>query len=234
MLQKGPGQKLFDCDTCLFRNISCHYITVDDFEIIRRTSVQLKFKKAESIFKQGAKSNGLIFLHKGIVKFNYQYDDGSNFITTVVKGPKLLGGANLFFKETNIFSIVALEDCDVCNIDIRALRSVAVKNGGYLLALCEQTINMFQASIFNFISLSHKQVFGRIADILIYLWEHVYSDGEYQFNITRKELAEFAACSHENVITTLSKLNKEGTILLEGRNIIIKDIRKLHEISRNG
>jgi len=205
-----------------------------EFELIRRTSYQMKYKKAEPILKQGAKSAGLLYLHKGIVKFNYQTEDGRNIITTIVKGPKLLGGANMFFKDTNIFGIVGVEDCDVCNIDLRALREVATKHANYMLAMFEQTVNMFQSSIFNFISLAHKQVYGRIADVLIYLAENVYNNDEFEFTLSRKEISEFAACSHENVITTLSKLNKEGVLKLEGKKITIKDLKKLQNISKNG
>ena len=226
--------QLFDCNSCLFKTISCHYITKDEFELVRRTSVQLNFDKGETIIKQGAKSQQLVFLHKGIVKFNYQNESGKNFIMTIVNGPKLLGGANLFFKETNIFSLVAVEKCELCFIDSRALRNLAMHNGNYTLALCERMVEMFQSSIFNFISLAHKQVHGRIADILIYLWEQVYSKGEYDFVLSRKELAEYAACSTENVITTLSKFNKEGIITIQGKKIIINDLNKLFLISRIG
>ena len=76
-----------------------------DFEIIRKTSYQMKYQKGETILKQGAKSTSLIYLHRGIVKFIFQTDDGRNIITTIVKGPKLLGGANLFF---TIFTLVRL------------------------------------------------------------------------------------------------------------------------------
>jgi CRP-like cAMP-binding protein len=226
--------RYFDCNLCLFRQISCRLIKDKEFELIRRTSFQMKYQKGETILKQGAKSTGLIFLHKGIVKFTYKTDDGGSIISTIVKGSKLLGGANLFFKETNIFNIVAIEDCDVCNIDIKALRTVAVRNGNYMLSLFEQTVNMFQSSILNFISLAHKHVYGRIADVLIYLSENVYNNADYEFTLSRKEIAEFASCSHENVITTLSKLNKEGTIALEGKSIRIVDIKKLNAISKNG
>jgi CRP-like cAMP-binding protein len=75
---------------------------------------------------------------------------------------------------------------------------------------------------------------GRIADILIYLWNDVYRKNPDEFIVTRKELAEFAACSHENVITTLSKFNKEGIITLDGKKIIVNDLDKLNEISRKG
>jgi CRP/FNR family transcriptional regulator, polysaccharide utilization system transcription regulator len=226
--------QLYDCNSCLFRTLSCHFVPEEEFELIRRTSVQLTFEKGETIIKQGAKSQQLVFLHRGIVKFVYQAEVGKNFIMTIVKGPILLGGANLFFKETNIFSLVAVEDCELCFIDSRALRNVAANNGTYTLALCEQSVQMFQSSIFNFISLAHKQVNGRIADILIYLWENVYMNSPYEFTLQRKEIAEYAACSSENVITTLSKFNKEGIITLEGRKIIINDIKKLHLISKTG
>ena len=225
---------LFDCNTCLFKSISCHYLSNEEFEVIRRTSVQLHFNKGETILKQGVRASNLIFLHKGIVKFNYQNEEGKNFIMTIVAGPKLLGGANLFFRETNIFSIVAVEDCDLCFIDGPAFKNALVKHGNYMLTICEHSVEMFQASIFNFISLAHKQVHGRIADILIYLSESVYKNTQYDLTLTRKEIAEFAACSHENVITTLSKLNKEGVISLEGKKVIINDLKKLQEISKRG
>lgn len=225
---------LFDCNRCAFKTISCHYLGNDEFEVIRRLSVQLHFEKGETIVKQGSKSTHLIFLHKGILKFTYHNQSGKNFIMTIVAGPKLLGGANLFFKNTNIFSLVAIEKCDICLIDERVFKNTLVKHGNYLLTLFEKTIEMFQSSIFNFISLAHQQVNGRIADILIYLSEEVYKNQEYEFTLSRKEIAEFAACSHENVITTLSKLNKEGTITLVGKKIIINDLNKLKEISKRG
>ena len=153
---------------------------------------------------------------------------------TIVSGPKLLGAANLFFKDTNIFSLVAMESCDICLIDSKAMRNIALKHSDFILAMCERTMEMFQASIFNFISMAHNQVNGRIADVLLYLWKDVYHQNPEEFVVTRKELAEFAACSHENVITTLSKFNKEGIITLEGKKIKVNDLEKLNEISKKG
>jgi CRP-like cAMP-binding protein len=228
------GRQLYDCQQCFFRALSMHYMPANDFELLRRTSVQLHFEKGETILKQGAKSHYLVFLHKGIVKFSYQYSSGKNYIMTIVCGPKLLGAANLFFKETNIFSLVAMESCDICLIDNKAMRNIVLKHSDFILAMCESTMEMFQASIFNFISMAHNQVNGRIADILLYLWNDVYHKNPDEFIITRKELAEFAACSHENVITTLSKFNKEGIITLVGKKIIVNDIEKLNEISKKG
>lgn len=225
---------LYDCNNCLFKLITCQFVAQDEFELFRRTSIQLHFKKGETIFKQGTQSTHLVFLHKGIVKFIYQSESEKPFITAIVKGTKLLGAANLFFQETNIFSLVAVEDCGICLIDHKLLRNLAVQHGNLMLAMVERTIEMFQSSILNFISLANKQVNGRIADVLIYLWEYVYKYSDYEFELSRKEIAQFAACSYENAIVTLSRFNKEGIITLDGKKIIINDLAKLQVISKRG
>jgi CRP/FNR family transcriptional regulator len=225
---------LYNCDACFFKTISSLHLSVDEFDIIRKMTTQLHFEKGETIFKQGAKATHVVFLHKGIVKFNYQNETGKNFIMTIVSGPKILGGANLFFKEINVFSLIAVENCEICLIDNMVFANALMIHGAYLMALFRESIEMFQVPIFNFISLAHKQVNGRIADIILYLSENVYKNNEFQLTLTRKEISEFAACSHENVITTLSKLNKEGIITLEGKHCRINDVNKLKEISKHG
>ena len=225
---------LFNCSNCFLNNLGMIALNQEERNTICGNASQLHFSKGESILKQGANSTSIGFLHKGIVKFTYQKDPKKNYIMTVVSGPKLIGQANLFFKERNIFSIIAMADCDICFLDSKAVMGVLENHGKLLLAIVERSSDMFQSSIFNFISLAHNHVYGRIADILVFLWENVYKNSEYDFTMSRKEIAEFAACSHENVITVLSSYNKEGLIAFEGRKIIIRELEKLKEISRNG
>jgi len=93
---------------------------------------------------------------------------------------------------------------------------------------------MFRDSILNFVSLAHKYVNGRIADILIYLSEKIYKSTEFNLTLSRKELSEFAGCSQENIIHTLTRFNKEGIIKVEGKKITIINPGKLKEVSRTG
>ena len=230
----GNTYPLFNCDNCFLNTFTSIYLSKEERNLICGDANQLHFKKREVILKQGATSTSIGFLHKGIVKFTYQKDERKNYIMTVVSGPKLIGQANLFFREKNIFSIVAVEDCDICFLDNRKVLGMLENNGKFLLHLVERSTDMFQSSIFNFISLAHNHVHGRIADILIFLWENVYRNSDYEFTLTRKEIAEFAACSHENVISVLSTYNREGLISFVGRKIIINDLNKLKEISKNG
>lgn len=226
--------QLYDCNHCTFRNLSCRHIAPDEFELVRRTSYQLLYRKGETILKQGAKATNMVYLHSGIVKFSYENEFGKSVILTIVSGPILLGGANLFFRESNLFSLIAIEECEACLIDSRAMKKLLQNNGKYAIMMFEESTEMFRSAIFNFISLAHKQVHGRIADIILYLSTQVYKSDKFIVSFTKKEIAEFAACSHENVIMTLSKMNKEGIIHFEGKSLEILDHQRLIEISRHG
>ncbi len=228
------SQLLYQCNDCSFRKLSTLIVAKEEFDTMCRNTVQLQFSKGETIIKQGGRATNLLFLHRGVVKFSYRYDTGSNYIMTIISGPKLVGGANLFFRDINIFSLTAMEECEVCMVDIEDFKRLALSNPAYVLAMIEQAMEMFQHSIFNFISLAHNHVNGRIATVLLYLWDQVYKDSAYNFTVSRKELAEFAACSHENVINTLSRFRREGLIGFEGKKILILNHEALTEISKKG
>lgn len=217
-----------------FRRISMQFISDKDFDKLERTSVKLTFKKGETILKQGGMPTHIVYLEKGIVKFNYENESGKNLILTIVSAPKILGGANLFYKDNNLFSLIAVEDCEVVMIDSKVTQDVLMDNSKFAMMMFQVASEMFKKSVMNFISLAHKQKEGRIADIVLYLATEVYQDTTFVLSLTRKEIAEFAGCSTENVIMTLSKWQNEKIISLEGKVIGIKDIDKLKHISKIG
>jgi CRP-like cAMP-binding protein len=217
-----------------FRRISSQFISEKDFDKLEKTSVKLTFKKGETILKQGVMPTYIVYLEKGIVKFNYENESGKNLILTIVSAPKILGGANLFYKDNNLFSLVAVEDCEVIMIDSKVIEGVLMDNSKFAMMMFQVASEMFKKSVMNFISLAHKQKEGRIADIFLYLAAEVYQSTSFTLSLTRKEIAEFAGCSTENVIMTLSKWQNEKIISLEGKNIEIKDLDKLKHISKIG
>ena len=217
-----------------FRRISLQFISDKDFDKLEKTSVKLNFKKGEIILKQGGMPTHIVFLEKGIVKFNYENGTNKNLILTIVSAPKILGGANLFYKDNNLFSLIAVEDCDVVMIDSKVVEGVLMDNSKFAMMMFQLASEMFKKSVINFISLANKQKEGRVADIILYLADEVYHNTSFLLSLTRKEIAEFAGCSTENVIMILSKWQNEKIITLEGKSIEIKDIDKLKHISKIG
>ncbi len=216
------------------KRVALQFISEKEFEKIEKASVILKFKKGEIILKQGNKPAHVAFLQKGIVKFNYESESGRNTILTLVASPKILGGANLFYKDNNLFSIIAVEDCEVILMDSEVLLELLADNGKFAIVLYRIASDMFKTSIQNFISVANKQKEGRIADVILYLSEQVYQKRSFVLTLTRKELAEFACCSPENVIMTLSKWQSEKIIDMSKKNFEIKDVEKLKHISKIG
>ena len=217
-----------------FRRISLQFISEKEFEKLEKTSVRLHFKKGETILKQGGVPTHIVYLEKGIVKFNYENEINKNLILTIVSAPKILGGANLFYKDNNLFSFVAVEDCEAILIDAKVLEEILVENSKFAMMMFQIASKMFKKAIMNFISLAHKQKEGRIADIMLYLAAEVYHENIFVLSLTRKEIAEFAGCSTENVIMTLSRWQNEKIITIEGKKMEIIDLEKLQYISKIG
>jgi CRP/FNR family transcriptional regulator len=216
------------------KRIATQFISEKDYERIEKTSVNLCFKKNEIILKQGNKPTHIAYLQSGVVKFSFENEFNKNTILTLVSAPKILGGANLFNKDNNLFSIVAVEECEVILMDSNVLLDLLSNNGKFGVALFQMASDMFKKSIMNFISLANKQKEGRIADIILYLSENVYNSRTFNMSLTRRELAEFACCSPENVIMTLSKWQTDKIIDLSKKQINITDIEKLKLISKIG
>jgi len=227
-------KNLDDCEKCFFKAISCQYIKTEEFLRMQEQSLRVHFTRGEEILKQGVKSSHLVFLQSGIVKFCMHDESGKGLILTISKAPAMIGGADAINNGLNLYSLQAVEECDVCFIDYRILLEIAMTNSLFMLKLMEMMTGMFKSSILNFISLAHKQVNGRIADILLYLSRSVYENRSFTLSLTRKEIAEFAGCSTENVIHTLSKFHREGILLVIGKKIEILDVERLERISKTG
>ncbi|MEI7664229.1 MAG: Crp/Fnr family transcriptional regulator [Bacteroidota bacterium] len=223
-----------DCNKCLFKALSCQYVNPGEFQKLQQSSLRVHFAKGEEILRQGAKSAHLVFLQSGIVKISMQDESGKGLILTITRSPAMLGGADALNNGLNLYSLQAIEECEVCLIDIGTLLEIARTNSMFTLKLMEMMAMMFKASILNFISLAHKQVNGRIADIVLYLSRSVYLDTTFTLSLSRKEIAEFAGCSTENVIHTLSKFHREGIIQVIGKKIVILDTGRLERISKLG
>ena len=216
------------------KKISLQFISELEFEKLERSSVKLNFKKGETILKQGGAPTHIVYLEKGIVKFNYENEVGKNLIIAIVSAPKILGGANLFYKDNNLFSFVAVEDCEAILMDSKVLENILKDNSRFAMMMFQIASEMFKKAVMNFISLAHKQKEGRIADIILYLAAEVYNQNSFVLSLTRKELSEFAGCSTENVIMTLSRWQTDKIIAMEGKKFEILDLAKLQYISKIG
>jgi CRP/FNR family transcriptional regulator len=222
-----------ECQHCFFKTTLCKTLSVREFSSIFKLTKQKKYQKGDVIFKQGEKTEQLFFLTKGLTKLVYN-NHGKDLIIAIEKAQTLLGLSNILNEDINLCSIVAIEDCKGCVIDINRFKAAMINNRQFMLEIMGISTRMFRRSILNFISIAHKQSNGRIADVLIFLSELIYQNLFFSLSLSRQELAEFAGCSKELIIRTLQNFCSDGIIRVSGKKVEILDMERLHHISRIG
>lgn len=217
-----------------FRMTCLQYMTEEEFAQFEKKIQHLHYKRGELITKQSAQATHIYYLNKGMVKHYFEDDNKKRLILAVNTPPHVIGLANMFNEKVNMSSVAAVEDCEAFLIEIGSFEEVARKSSEFLISIFKLAADTFSSSIFNFMSLAHKHINGRVADILIHLSTNIYKQPKFVLSLTRKELSEFAGASQENVIMTLSKFKKEGIINLNGKEIEIVDMDRLKYISKIG
>jgi CRP-like cAMP-binding protein len=220
------------CLDCLFKSTCNQIAGQEENNFLFLNPIQQSYKKGEVIMKQGMKTNHLIYLHKGIVKFTYEDNNNKSLILAITKAPTLLGLANVLNEDINVFSILAIEECSGCLIDLNRLKMLMMSNRMFMLNIMKMSTGMFRKSIVKIISMAHKQTVGRIAEILIDLSNNVYQNDAFILSVSRQEFAEYAGCSKVNVIHTLQHFAAEGIIKVSGKKIEILNPERLMKISK--
>jgi len=201
-------------------------INKDRFEVI--------FKAGETIFKQGAVSEYFISITNGYAKVYIEGIDNKNQILRIIKPWQIIGGPGLYLDSRLYFSVKALSETSACFIHVNNFKEVLLKNDAfaidYLAFLNREHIYIYDLLI----SLTQKQMHGRIADALIYLSKEIFGDRISSNLITRQDIADLTAMSKDSAIRILKEFEKDGHIDCSGNSIEIINMDALVSISRNG
>ncbi|MBU2649386.1 MAG: Crp/Fnr family transcriptional regulator [Bacteroidetes bacterium] len=219
--------------TCKVVNSHCRcfdVLTEDQKELLDKKQVEVKFRKGEIIAKHGAFATHVIFLCDGLVKV-FLEDNDQTLILKII-GPGSLVGLNALSDDGDTFryTAAAYQDSVARLIDINTFKYLVRENGIF----ASRIINIMSedANLINnrFFFMTHRQSYGRLADLLLCLSGNIFKSQVFDLHLTRKELAELAGMSTENVIRILKNFQEDGLVEITGKTIAIKDgagLRKL-------
>lgn len=202
-----------------------------DFEIAN--AIHAGFRRHELISKQGCNVTHAIYLVRGTAKLYIEGINNRNIILYLMKPPAYIGLLSFFESVQYSYSVAALEECEVCMIDLQFLKKLYIEQHELLLKLNKAFGKSVSNIMKKIISLNQKQIRGRVAESLIYLSDF-YSANNFEMPITRKELGELSGISEENAVRLLSEFRAENIIRSHGREIEILDMRLLQKISDLG
>jgi CRP/FNR family transcriptional regulator len=205
-------------------------LTEEQMALLENRQVTVQYNKGEIIAKHGAFASHVIFLCEGLVKV-YMEHGNQTLILKIISPGNLVGLSSLSEGENTFqYSAAAYQTSIAKLIDIATFKQLIRENGNFaskVISILGENSNQINNRFF---CLTNRQSYGRLADLLLCLAGRVFKSDKFELDLTRKELAELAGMSTENVIRILKKFQDDGLIELKGKNIDLKDMEALQRI----
>lgn len=224
-----PFKQELACNSCL--NTTClikrniKSIKHNDINISKNT---IHCKKGQQFIMEGAPVNGLYFILKGKAKVYRTGLNGKEQIVRFAKEGEIIGHRGFGTEECYTIGAIALENSILCYFSKHILQDLLHKNPEFTYDLMLFYANELNKSESKVKSLSQMTVRERLADTLLYIHRKFGTVNSYlNLPLSRKEYADYAGTSEEQVIRILSAFKNENIIKLFGKKISIIDIHKL-------
>ena len=222
------------CTVLNNKNLYFDELTEEEMALIESNKITLTYKKGEIISKQGSFASHIIYLKKGLAKV-YLEGKSKNLILTITPPGNLMGlpclydGNNVF-----LYSASTYIDSEVELIDIDLFKQLLLQNSKFAFAIIK-TLNASTVQTFGrFYCFTHKQMHGRLADILLCLSQRIYGSDSFNLPLSRSDLAELTGMSTESVIRVMKDFKDDGLIKTDGKDIELIDIEMHLKISEVG
>jgi len=234
MTQFHRSVSCVNCNRCNDRIALFTGLKNEELEIINDKRYEVQFRAGENIIKQGTASSNLVFLTSGLAKEYIEGYDHRNLILEIIKPWEVFGGTGIYVDNRYHYSVSALEKVTACFVDTINFKKLIRINPDF----CERYMNYCGTcstkTFERFVSITQKQMHGRIADVLIYLAENIYSSQSFELALSRQDIAEFSGMSKDSAIRILKEFESEDIIQANGKNISINKMNLLMDISAKG
>lgn len=223
-----------DCNQCKKRIEVFRVLREEDFRLIEEKRFEVLFHSGETIFKQGTSFTHTICILEGLVKVYIESEKNKRFVLSLIGPGEMVGSPGMYIDDMHHFSVVAVEDTLACYVERQVIEEVIRTNCQFAVEIIKRAnlrdINNFR----KFEVLTQKQMPGRVADTLLYLYKSIYKSNPYTLTITRQDLADMASITKEGTIRVLKEFKDAGHISLTGNELSILNEKALISISENG
>lgn len=222
-----------DCKNCPFNSKAASTLSDCSFDQLSENHLVLKFKKGDSIIKQGMYSTNVVFLRTGLAKIHLAGPYHEQ-IVKLVKAPTYLGLPTTFGDKINQYSVTAVSEVEVCFIDVEVFQTILNENRAFsheiILELCRNELESFHRCA----NRTQKLLRGNMADALLEFSDKIFMSDTFTLPLSQVELANLVDTSRESVSRILTEFDKDGIIQLKGKEIQITNKKSLQLVSQNG
>ena len=225
-------------NSCLFcANKSSCFKQLDNKELdfSNEHRVQLNFKQGEIIFKQGSFANQVHFIKKGLVKLYMEIPHSEkNLVINILPSGNLIGLPSLYGNKVFTYTATAIENTTICIIESETIKEFIENNGKFAAEVIKAMNHCSNSTFTRFVSLTHKQLNGRLAEALIYLSEEIYKSTTFKLSLSRADLGELTGMSTMSVVKVIKDFKNNNIIKNKDGMIEIINMPLLKRISEIG
>ena len=234
MIKEYIEKPVLNCINCTCRSTLFNLLSNEELRLVDQNRINVVFKPGETIRKQGTYMSHVISLNGGMAKLYLEGLEKRNVILQLVKPTNFIGGSGIYLDQMHHFTISALLESSVCFIDVNVFKKLIMKNQEF----AEEFLKDFSRNMLSvygkLISLTQKQMHGRLADALLYLFNEIYENHHIPMLITKQELADLSAMSRESVLKILREFQHDGIITYTDHEMELLNLDGLKKISKIG
>lgn len=226
--------RICECADCQFRHVA--FATLDHEEVVKMCDFRQEhsFPKGGIIHREGDPIQDFKYLKSGLVKVYRITPGGEEQIIAITRPFEFVSNMSIFSEDHYIYSVSAIEESVICSIKLGYIRELVSMNGRFALELMTRISQITDKIIVQSLDIRSRNLAGRVAYVLLYFSDVIYSSRIFDLPVSRKEIADYISMSTANVIRTLSDFRREGIIRLNGKTLEITDPEKLGVISARG
>jgi len=222
-----------DCRNCPFKSTATSMLSEMSLDQLTSNHLELKLKKGDSIIKQGTYSTNVIFLRTGLAKIHIAGPYNEQ-IVKMVNAPSYLGLPTTFGSKINQYSVTAVSDAEVCFIDLEIFQSILDENKEFTRELiqvfCKNELESFRRCA----NRTQKLIRGNMADAILEFSDVIFKSDTFILPLSQAEFANLVDTSRESVSRVLAEFDKDGIIIISGKQVEILDKTRLILVSQNG
>ncbi len=228
------SEKRCDCDQCRLKTLFFSHIGSDELSDICEIKREESFTAGENIIKEGELINKFIYMKEGLVKLSKRTNYSREQILSFSKPFDFVSLLSVFSSDRYKYSVTALQNTTVCTIDLQVVKRYAQQNAMFSMDLMSRISEVTDRIILDNLEIKRKNLKGRVAHLLLYFSNTIFSSPEFELPVSRREIADYIGMTTENVIRALSEFRKDKIIKIYGKDILIIDMKRLKTISELG
>jgi CRP-like cAMP-binding protein len=224
-------------DSCFrCKNKSCCHglLTQTQLELFNKNCKKVSFNSKEELLNVDSTFGHVSYLNSGFVIEVKRNPNHGDQVFRIITSGSYLGLPTVFTDHKLNTEFLSVSSGSLCLIDKTVFKQLIIENGKFAFEILTKCGRDNLNNYHKYIETNHKQIYGRVADLLLYFADNIYKNLEFTNLLSREEMASMINSTRESVSRAMHNFIADGVISTRGRKIKIEKREVLESISRHG